>query len=542
MGRGKRTMTGTENKKKISLKKRMITSIVLFAIAIIIFTGTLICLQVYYSQMRSYSRQAFSMSRTAADLIDGDRVLGYVETGEKDDYYETILNYLNTAQLESNIKYYYVFVPYEDDLVYVWDAVNNEGACELGHHEKYMSDESKAATFEIFCQDPPEKISVQKDKTYGYIASAYTPIFNSKGEPVAVAAVDLSIPNLKKQIIQYMLLVVLAISVITLGALLLFYKSIERRIISPISKITKGTNEIIDNLEVDDTVEFNIHTGDELEDLAEAIGQLDIDLHKYILDLSTMTAENERIGAELNIAKRIQAGMLPSIFPAFPDRSEFDLFASMVPAKQVGGDFYDFFMVDDDHIALVMADVSGKGVPAALFMVVSKVLIKNTVQSGAGPAEALCQVNERLLENNDTGFFVTVWLAIIDINTGKGVVDNAGHEHPALKRAGGKYELVKYKHSPAVSTMEGIIYKEHEIDLDPGDTIFVYTDGVPEATNEDVKLFGEERMLEALNANADVEPAELLPAMKEAIDEFVGGAPQFDDITMLAFRFNGKES
>lgn len=534
--------TGKEKKiiKKNSLKRRMVTNIILFAIAIIITTGTVASLQYNVSQMNAVTERAFNLSRTAASLIDGDRVLGYVETGEKDDYYYQILDYLNTAQIEAGLKYYYVFVPYENDLVYVWDAVNTQGACDLGHHEAYMSERSKAATFSIFRKDPPEKISLQQDSTYGFIASAYSPIFNSDGEPVAVAAVDFSIPSIRHQMVLYMLMIIASVSAVTLIALLVFYISIDRKVISPITQITESTTEMVDSLESDRAIEVDIHTGDELEELADAIGQMDLDLRKYVKELSAMTAERERIGVELNIAERIQAGMLPNKFPAFPDRNDFDLFAIMDPAKQVGGDFYDFFMTDDDHIALVMADVSGKGIPAALFMVVSKLLIKSMSQTGAGPAETLESVNERLLENNDTGFFVTVWLAVIDLNTGKGVAANAGHEHPALRKAGGSYELIKYRHSPAVSTMEGIKYREHEFTLEPGDSLFVYTDGVPEAMNKDDELFGEERLIETLNANADASPEELLTSVKETIDSFAGDVPQFDDITMLSFKYNGK--
>ena len=213
----------------------------------------------------------------------------------------------------------------------------------------------------------------------------------------------------------------------------------------------------------------------------------------------------------------------------------------MDPAKEVGGDFYDFFLVDDDHIALVMADVSGKGVPAALFMVIAKTLIKNRAQLGESPAEILKNVNEQLCEGNEAELFVTVWLAIIEISTGKGVAANAGHEHPALRRAGGEYELVKYRHSPAVATMEGVRFREHEFELHPGDSLFVYTDGVPEATDASNELFGEKRTLAALNHNAKATPEELLRNVREWIDDFVGDAPQFDDITMMAFSYFGAD-
>ena len=297
---------------------------------------------------------------------------------------------------------------------------------------------------------------------------------------------------------------------------------------------------IVGNIKREENLNIDIHTGDELEDLAHSIMKMDGDLKTYIKELSEFTAEKEKMSAELNVAKSIQTGALPSKFPPFPDKKEFDLYATMTPAKEVGGDFYDFFMVDDDHIALVMADVSGKGIPAALFMMESKILIRSAVQSGLSPSAALIKANEQLLENEDIDFFVTVWLAVVDINTGKGLAANAGHEHPTLKHKNGDYEMVKYKHSLAVATIEGLQFKEHEFELKAGDELFVYTDGVTEATNSDNELFGEERLVDSLNKCKASGPEELLPHIKADIDEFVGDAPQFDDITMLAFRYNGR--
>ena len=189
-----------------------------------------------------------------------------------------------------------------------------------------------------------------------------------------------------------------------------------------------------------------------------------------------------------------------------------------------------------------MADVSGKGVPAALFMVIAKTLIKNRAQMGGGPAEILSYVNEQLCEGNDAELFVTVWFAILDMTTGKGLAANAGHEHPALRRAGGEYELVIYRHSPAVATMKGMRFREHEFELHPGDSLFVYTDGVAEATNAHDELFGNERMLEALNEDPDATPEKLLPTVRKHIDRFVGDAPQFDDITMLGLLYKGPDT
>jgi serine phosphatase RsbU (regulator of sigma subunit) len=314
-------------------------------------------------------------------------------------------------------------------------------------------------------------------------------------------------------------------------------------VITPLKKVQMSVENYEGNKDSQEveTRLSQIKLRNEIGVLASSFSHMVKDLDTYIEEIQKVTAEKERIGAELNVATRIQEDMLPSIFPPFPDRPEFDVYASMDPAKEVGGDFYDFFMVDDDHIALVMADVSGKGVPAALFMVIAKTLIKTRTQQGGLPGDILSEVNDTLCEGNDAELFVTVWLAIIEISTGKGWAANAGHEHPAIKRKGGDFELSIYKHSPAVATMEGIPFKQHEFELNPGDSLFVYTDGVAEATNSNNELYGNDRMINALNANKDVDLKEALANIRKDIDAFVGDAPQFDDITMLMFNYYGKD-
>ncbi len=248
------------------------------------------------------------------------------------------------------------------------------------------------------------------------------------------------------------------------------------------------------------------------------------------------SAARQRIETELNVATQIQADMLPRIFPAFPERPEFDIYASMTPAKEVGGDFYDFFLVDDDHLALVIADVSGKGVPAALFMVIAKTLLKNAAQTGLSPRAVLEKVNNQLCENNEAEMFVTVWLGVYEISTGKLTAANAGHEYPAVQRADGAFELYKDRHGFVLAGMENARYWEYGLELAVGDTLFVYTDGVAEATDGANALYGTERMLAALDRKGDAGPEQLLRAVKTDIDRFVGDVPQFDDITMLAIQ------
>ncbi|MBR0399509.1 MAG: PP2C family protein-serine/threonine phosphatase [Mogibacterium sp.] len=527
-------------KKNISLRIKLLRSLGIFTLLLVTLLIALIYNRYYYSVMDSVTETAFDYTRTAATMIDGDRIQHYVETGEKDEYYETIQDYLNAAQLEAGMKYYYVFVPYEDDLVYVWDADLYEGACELGQHEDYMSDESKAMTFSIYRQDPPEEIQTQDDEKYGFIASAYSPVFNSAGEPVAVVGVDVSIPNIHQNMMRFIIMMLLGVLCLTLISQAVFYSRIDSNLLSPINLLTESAKKMVSSLESDEKIELDIHTGDELEELANAIVKMDGDLSDYIRQLSVVTAEKERIGAELNVATQIQADMLPRIFPAFPDINNIDIYASMTPAKEVGGDFYDFFLVDDDHLALVIADVSGKGVPAALFMVIAKTLIKNSVQSGMSPGEALAHVNDQLCEGNEAGLFVTVWLALIELSTGRGISVNAGHEHPAVYSSGGEFALDVYRHAPAAAAMEGMRFREREFTLQPGDKIFVYTDGATEATDTENNMFGEERLIKALNEHKSENLEGILNGVKQSIDEFVGEAPQFDDLTMLAFEFLGK--
>ena len=284
-----------------------------------------------------------------------------------------------------------------------------------------------------------------------------------------------------------------------------------------------------------------VRARNEIGELSRDVTELTEEIDDYLHRIETITAEKQRIGAELELAARIQANTLPNIFPPFPERREFDLYASMDPAKEVGGDFYDFFMIDEDHLALLIADVSGKGVPAALFMMVSMILIHNAAESGTGPAEVLRRVNEQICARNPEEMFVSVWLGVLEISTGKLVAANAGHEYPALYRPGGSFELLKDKHGFVIGGMAGIRYREYELMLEPGAKLFVYTDGLPEANDAEEKMFGTDRMLAALNREPAAAPKEVLQNVRAAVDAFVQDAEQFDDLTMLCLSYAGPE-
>lgn len=379
------------------------------------------------------------------------------------------------------------------------------------------------------------------DNEFGHVYTYCVPV-KVNGEKVGLLCSEISVDYVNSQIMSNGLMQALVTAFVLIAMTTILYLLLRKRILERIVRIEKQINEYSDTKDpaVADKIIKNAGEMDEIGRLATSFGKMITALEDYMVNLQRVTAEKERIDADLSIATQIQADMLPQIFPAFPEKKELSIFASMTPAKEVGGDFYDLFLVDDKHIALVIADVSGKGVPAALFMVIAKTLIKNRLQTGESPAEALSIVNNQLCEGNESQFFVTVWLAVIDLETGDGYEVNAGHEYPAIRRGNGKYELIKTKHMPAVAFMDGLKYRQSEIHLDPGDRLFVYTDGVPEATNANNELFGNDRLLAALNRNPDAAPSELLPSVKKEIDEFVGDAPQFDDITMLGFIYHGK--
>lgn len=341
------------------------------------------------------------------------------------------------------------------------------------------------------------------------------------------------------------LVVGIAINII-FGVTILALWYVETKITTPIEMISKLVDEFAgqDHLGENDNkklkemcTSIQERTKDEIGELAHDFNRMMSDIENYVLNIRTVTAEKERIGAELSIATQIQANMLPCIFPAFPERNEFDIYATMNPAKEVGGDFYDFFMVDDRHLAIVMADVSGKGVPAALFMVIGKTLIKDHTQPGKDLGEVFTEVNELLCESNSEGLFITAFEGVIDLSSGEFRYVNAGHEIPYICKKDGRFEPYKIRAGFVLAGMEGMKYKCGELELEPGDKIFQYTDGVTEATNANNELYGMDRLTEILGENSALAPTELLPVIKNDIDRFVGEAPQFDDITMLCLEY-----
>ena len=527
----------------ISLKKRKWGITKKSLIGIIVFTLLMnilmcICGSLIFDKViqRIYNERGYVVANIIIEHIDHNKIAEYADTWEADEYYYDMVDYLKYIQACSNAAYIYIGVPYEDHTIkYIYDSGSTIG----------FVDPIAAPFDEIwdaYTKGVRPKSYLVRHSQYGFLTSSCLPVRDSSGKVVALLFVDTNMEIIYSTLNTFILNMCIIGFILMAAFCITNWRLLSKSLINPLMLIRDNLQSFASNTSVEDTLLESIRTNDEMEDLARAVTNMERDIVASIDNIETITAERERIGAELNVATRIQADMLPSKFPAFPDRHEFDIYATMSPAKEVGGDFYDFFLVDDDHLALVMADVAGKGVPAALFMVISKTLIKNRTLMGGelSPAKILYDVNNQLCEGNESDMFVTAWLAIIELSTGKGIVANAGHEHPAIRRAGGEYELSVYKHSPAIATMEGISFGEHEFLLHPGDSIFVYTDGVPEATTFDNVLYGTDRLISALNKEPDAAPEKLLKNVTDSISSFVMKAPQFDDITMLGFTYHGK--
>lgn len=497
-----------------------------------------------------YAKRVTIGSKSVAKMLAVEDVKSILAPGgEQSEAYSRTEQLLNTLKKDGEITFLSIVIPDEDSVKFYVDASAPELGDNLQDKIPYGSDilytdaakdqrdmENYELIWDLYARNKGTDVPVVTDNAYGYNYTSVSPILDEKGNAIAEVQYILDMQQVRNYLNSFlytMLLISLGIVIVTLFCYVLF---VRRAVTIPIGRLAKFTKDITNSGRFENQ-HIEIRTGDEIQELGNSFNIMLEELEQYVQNLFKVTAEKERIGAELDVANHIQASMLPCIFPAFPERPELGIHATMTPAKEVGGDFYDFFLIDEDHLAMVIADVSGKGVPAALFMVIAKTLIKNVTQTGLSPKEVLEKVNRQLCENNEAEMFVTVWLGILEVSTGSMVCANAGHEYPVIKKVGGVYELIKDKHGFVLAGMEESRYQQYTLALQPGDKLYLYTDGVVEATDSRNRLYGTERMLAALNRNKEKRSEELLLKIKEDIDLFVGEAPQFDDITMLALTF-----
>lgn len=499
------------------------------------------------SLTREYTNSAFRTAYTASKIVDGNKISEYLETEGNSEEYQRKLTNLNILCQEQNVTLIYAISVDTSDynsFKSVFNTVNENSSYtpwEVGYQRNTTNEEYRQIYKDIY-ENGLERGEIARTFNLGGKEPHITvliPIKDSEGTVQAILCVQRPMEELKTgrmDYLKYVSFAGIALIIISACGATMFLKG---QIIEPLEKIVKESKRFAkENTKIDEEDLGKVSKIIEIVDLGSSVQTMEDDVIRYMKNLTEITAEKERIGTELSLAANIQTDMLPNVFPAFPHIQEFDIFASMDPAKEVGGDFYDFFLIDEDHVALVVADVAGKGVPAALFMMMTKIMINTYAMMGISPKEVLERVNNSVCKNNKNDMFVTVWFGILTYSTGHIVASNAGHECPAIKRADGKFEIMQDPHNLVIGAMEGIPYGEYEFTLGKGDSLFVYSDGVPDAINSLEEQFQRERMLEVLNLNKDASPETLINNMKAEIDKFVGEAEQFDDITMLAIQIN----
>ena len=539
-----------QSKVRFSLGKKLAAIIILMG-AVLSMTALVVSYETFSQSMMSYYNQlGGNLVRTLASQLDPAELDRYYETGEMDEDYYRTQAFIRDLVESNDVEYLYVVRPHGVGVTFLFDSdmeteesggYADGGYCALGTYVDLVG--GFAENLDRLLAGQEVEPIIQQDESFGWMMTAMTPVLHEDGTMAGYVMADISMNDVMNTRQTFLIGLLALLAGLTAAFVIVFLLILRRKVIRPIDLLTQATGAFIRNNEEElaaGTAQVNvpqIRTGDEVEQLADAFRKMEEDMLAYIRSFMAVTAEKERIGAELNVATQIQADMLPRIFPAFPARTEFDIYATMDPAKEVGGDFYDFFLVDDDHLAVVVADVSGKGVPAALFMVIAKTLIKNHTQNRETLAEVFTHTNAQLCEGNDAGLFVTAWMAVLEISTGKLIYVNAGHNPPLLQRAGGSYEWLRSRPGFVLAGMEGMRYRENEMELHPGDRLFLYTDGVTEATDANKELYGDDRLQTALDRQGNVPVRQLLTGIKESIDAFVGDAEQFDDITMLGLEY-----
>ena len=509
-----------------------------------LFFGIVMCVINSFISYKEFKKQVEYLyetvtrqfAETAISYIDPDRIVKWLTDGQ-DGTWDSMNARLNELTETAQLAYVYLTVVSPDykSRIYVFDTVNSQVFNEpfpLGYVE----------SLDKKTPDYIEKLRlvIEKDVSHSYFSykkdgghvTTSIPVHDFMGKTIAIMSVVKPMHEIAEYKTNYLRSLVIAALTFTLLFIGLYALSLVFGVVRPLMFIIDETSHFAEHHGELSGVLKRIKNRDELGVLAKSVEKMSADMNRYISDLTAATAEKERLGAELNVATKIQAEMLPRVFPPYEDHPEIELFASMTPAKEVGGDFYDFYMLDDDRFAVVVADVSGKGVPAALFMVITKTLLKDAAYQFATPAEVFTHVNNILCEGNDSGLFVTCWMAFLEISTGKIHFANAGHTSPVLYK-GGKVSYLKSKPNLMLAAMPGVIYADHEIQISSGDRFFLYTDGITEATNAKNELYGEERLLSLLQNTKGLSSKEVFSMVHDDLDDFVRDAPQFDDITML---------
>ena len=536
---------------------RMISGVILWFLLFTVVVSAIGYIKFTDSLTEEYNDSAFRTAESAVMLVNGDKIDEYLETeknrsGTEDDpfvgdEYADRWQRMNILCQKQNVTLIYVIKVDTSDYGHfesVFNTVNDNSGYTpwaVGYTRETTNDEYRKIYRDIYENGLNHGTVVRTKGLNGKAAhiTSLIPVKNSEGKVTAILCVERPMEELALGRQEYIENVLLATLILMIASCVCLALYIKRQFAMPIEKISKEAMRFAKEPTPSENAELeNISEISEVRALAESIGKMENDTLLYVDELTKATAERERMAVELSLAATIQSNILPSNFPPYPNRRDFDIYASMDAAKEVGGDFYDFYLLDDDRFAFLVADVSGKGIPAALFMMRAKMTIKALAESGADVHVILSKANEKLCEENEAGMFVTTWLGIVDMKTGVLSYANAGHNPPLLKRRQGAFEYLKSRPNFILAGMDGVPYHKNELQLLPGDELFLYTDGVTEATNKCQEMFGDSRLVDALNSVFEETAESRCMTVKRAIDGFVGDAEQFDDITMLSVRFN----
>jgi sigma-B regulation protein RsbU (phosphoserine phosphatase) len=514
--------------------------------------------------MDDYREFASSFITGAVEFIYGDAVDQIIQEGDHFDPYFTTASgngedrdhneamltlyeywwdiqqhFSFTKYLNKAIRNCYMVVPAQGDLFYIWDAeFYDEKQYDPFEHRDYYPHEEENLK-KIMTGEAEDTLAYYRRD--GLICTVMRGIHGSDNKVIAVAAMDISLDEMLASFWNLMINLAVVLFFIMAGACVIYYLILNRSIIEPLLSMEQKTKGLVDRLKSgsEEPLQMDVHTGDEIESLANVLEDMGESLVTYIRESEKAAVEKDRVATEMKLAGSIQANMLPDLAVCLQDQKEIELSASMTPADAVGGDFYDCFSVDEDHIAFVIADVSGDGVPAALFMALTMTLIRSYASDNIDPASILTKVNKQICGSNKDKMFVTVWMGILSPATGILKACNAGHEYPILKTSDGSYNLLNDQHSFLIGIKEDIPFTEYELQLQKDSILFVYTDGVTEAMNPLNQPFGTDRMLDTLNFAAPQTPGMVLDVIKAAVCDFTKDNVQKDDITMMCLRYLG---
>lgn len=544
-------------KKRKKLGRKMTAICGIFVLVLSVALGALGIYTYYENVRKRYEQYVETIIKIAGSYIDITNMEQCMETGNKtENYMRTQVN-LDNIKSRSDVEYLYVIQPLHtgerDNVRYVWNAVTGEEKENYGEISSLgdLSGEGFSREMaERFTEvmDGGDEVAYYANNTaeFGYMLTGMYPLRNPKGQSIALVCVDISMNQIYQDIKQYILFVLYGTLLVGAVFLLVLLRLVNKSVVFPVIRMSQSTEDFVrqsDRQSEPSGLVFRdpkVFTGDEIQLLGENLKKMTSKLVVYMGNLQEAAADRERISAELNVAAGIKTSMLPNVFPAFPERPEFDVYAKLLSAKEMTGDFYDFFLVDQNHLAVVIGDINGVGVPAALLIVITQTLIKNYAKLKFDPQKVFTEANNQLSESNE-GMTATAFLGILDLSNGIFTYVNAGHVAPLLKHAGGAFEQLPARDCFVLGSMAGIPYRQQSVQLVQGDMLFLYTKGLSEAENREQVQYSQEHMHMRLNQvlGETYELSDILGVMTRDVEEFMDGEPAKQDITMLLLRYFG---